>query len=265
MSKRIHVVGISPRTGTTLMVELLLSSYRLDGGGGHERSIFDPPPPSQSPFCSKRPGDLLSMPWLLPADPELWVVCMVRDPRDVVVSRHSRDPSAYWVHLGIWKQRRTVAHRLHGHRRYIEVRYEDLVTDPVHVQEELDRRIPFLERTGDFMDFHRRADPSTRAREALGTVRPVEPSRIGNWRNHKPRLVAQLQRHGPVDEGLRAYGYEPDGAWKRALRGVPADNGRTHFPETRTLGERFSSKTGRIRSVAGYVWRLNTTDLNRID
>lgn len=265
MPKRIHVVGLSPRTGTTLMVELLMASYRLDGRGDHERSIFDTPPPGPSPFCSKLPGDLLSMPWLLPADPELWVVCMVRDPRDVVVSRHSRDPSAYWVHLGVWKQRRTVAHRLQGHRRYIEIRYEDLVTDPARVQEEIDSRIPFLERTGDFSDFHLRAAPSARAQEALGAVRPVEPSRIGNWRTHRPRLVAQLERHGPVDEGLRAYGYESDGAWKRELQGVPADNGRTHFPESRPLRERLGSEAGRIRSVAGYLWRLRARNLHRSD
>ncbi len=38
MSKRIHIVG-APRSGTTLMAELMVGSFQLDGYAPHEMSI----------------------------------------------------------------------------------------------------------------------------------------------------------------------------------------------------------------------------------
>ena len=53
MGKRIHVVGLSARSGTTLMVELLVASYEIDGHAEHEMSIFERPDVKNGVFFSK--------------------------------------------------------------------------------------------------------------------------------------------------------------------------------------------------------------------
>jgi hypothetical protein len=253
--KRIHVVGLSPRTGTTLMVELLVASFKIDGHADHEMSVFGQPDQNCNIFCSKLPGDLLNVGPLLRFDPRLWVINMVRDPRDVVVSRHARAPSKYWVHLGIWKQRRRAAKRLANHPRFITVRYEDLVNDPDRVQRDLERRMPFLERTAAFSEFHKLAMPSERAIKALGGVRPIDTSRVGNWRRHKSRLVAQIATHGDIDQELIDFNYETDRSWRQELDGVMPDNDETFFPERR-------SRIDRMRATIRRSWRIVRYILN---
>ena len=93
MRKRVHVVGLSPRSGTTLMVELLVASYETDWHAEHEMSIFDRPGAKNGIFCSKNSPDLLVIRRLLWIDSNLWAINMVRDPRDIVVSKHQNDPS----------------------------------------------------------------------------------------------------------------------------------------------------------------------------
>ncbi|MGH2778938.1 MAG: sulfotransferase [Actinomycetota bacterium] len=169
------------------MIELLVASFKIDGHADHEMSVFAQPDQAYKLFCSKRPGDLLSVGPRLRVDETLWVINMIRDPHDVVVSRHARAPSKYWVHLGVWKRRRGAVKRLARNPKFITVRYEDLVNDPDRVQRELEGRMPFLERTAAFSEFHKQATPSERAIEALGGVRPIETSRIGNRRHAGPR------------------------------------------------------------------------------
>lgn len=253
---RIHVVGVSPRSGTTLMVELLVASYEIDGYAEHEMSIFDRPPGSYEIFCSKLPADLLNVGALLRFDPDLWVIAMLRDPRDVVVSRHAKAPSKYWVHLGVWKRRCKAMRSLAAHPRFVVVRYEDLVREPGEVQSDLERRLPFLRRKGEFREFHGRTAASSRAQEALGGVRPIDASSIGNWRNHKPRLLAQLERHGSVDDELVEFGYEHDEQWRCELAGVAADNGSTFMSEEPRVLDRARALGLRYGRTARYLYAL---------
>ena len=58
----------------------------------------------------------------------------MRDPRDVIVSRHGQDRERYWTSLRIWKQRLPIVRALSGHDRFLLVRYEDLVADPDRVE-----------------------------------------------------------------------------------------------------------------------------------
>ena len=258
MPTRIHVVGAAPRTGTTLMFELLVASYGIDGSAEHEMSIFDRPSGPYDVFCSKLPGDILSVGPLLRFDEHLWVINMIRDPRDVVVSRHAREPTKYWVHLGVWKRRSGAARRLVNHPRFVTVRYEDLVTDPARVQGEIEDRLPFLRRKADFKDFHKNAAPSDRAVEALGGVRPIEATSVGGWRHHKARLAAQLAAHGPIDQDLVDYGYEPDDSWLRELDGIAPDNGATFFSERESLMSRLRRGARRqlltLRYLSAMKW-----------
>jgi hypothetical protein len=168
---------------------------------------------------------------------------MLRDPRDVIVSRHRNDPQRYWAPLRFWKRHAQVIRRLRHHRRFILVRYEDLVRNPDGVQEALVARMPFLKQRARFSDFHKLARPSAKSVAAMGSVRPINSASIGNWRNHLARVAGQIAIHGSISEELIAFGYEPDESWLAALKGVSPDLTPSHWPE----------------SIARPIWRTGYT------
>lgn len=252
MTRRVHVVGSSPRTGTTLLTELLAMGFEVEAVANHERSIFKAPHVRCETYLSKNPQDVCVVGRLLRHDPDLWVLHVVRDPRDVVVSRHDRDPESYWTHLGIWKSYHGAARRARGMPRFRSIRYEDLVADPDAVQDEIAGFLPFLKRRRPFSSFEHFAVPPPRAVEALGGVRPIDASSIGAWRRHKPRLAAQLARFGPIDRDLQELGYEGDASWRRELAGVEAHNGSSHLPEDVPLWVRGQRAVRRERRIWQY-------------
>lgn len=254
MTRRIHIVGSSPRTGTTLLAELMRNAFAIDAAVDHELSIFKEWPKPCAVHLSKNPGDIVLAASVLAADPRVWILHMVRDPRDVVVSRHDKAPEKYWTHLGLWQLYRRAARRAEGHPRFLTLRYEDLVRTPDRVQEEIAAFLPFLRRRCRFSEVQRFWKPSQDSLVALGGDRPVSTSSIGAWRDHRPRLRAQLERHGSIDRDLVDLGYESDDAWKRMLDGVAADNGQTFLAEP--IGLRRRWRLWRRRTRRYWRWRL---------
>ena len=237
---RIHVVGSSPRSGTTLLHALLTAGFRVDSFGEHESSLFDPPPGDSTAYVSKRPRDVLVARQVLKLDPNLWILHIVRDPRDVVVSRHDARPEHYWTNLGIWKRYHAAARRAASSPRFLMLRYEDLVRDPDGAQDEISRFLPFLERTHPFSTFHHHVRISPAANDALRGLRPIDTRSIGAWRSDLPRLAAQLALHGPIQRALVELHYERDDRWQALLRGVAPRNGVSRMPEFLPVGQRIA-------------------------
>jgi hypothetical protein len=258
VTRRIHVVGSSPRTGTTLVAELLAGSFAIDAFSRNECSIFRAPPPGCEIFLSKNPRDVLVAAPLLRIDPQLWILHMVRDPRDVVVSRHAFAPDRYWTNLRLWKQYRRAARRAQGHPRFLTLRYEDLVSDPDAVQDAIARFLPFLARRRRFSEFEAFAKPSPQSLQALGGVRAISPASVGRWREHKPWLVAQLARHGAIDADLVALGYEPDAGWQRELAGIEPARSESFHPEHLPLRVRLARARRRRRALRRYARRMRS-------
>jgi hypothetical protein len=229
--KRIHIVGCGPRSGTTLMAELMIACMNIDAHGVHEDSIHCPPPRGSRIFLTKKPVDILVVEPVLRVCPCLHVIYLLRDPRDMVCSRHGKASDRYWSSLTFWKTYTPHGRRLAGHRRFIAVRYEDLVADPDGVQSQLVERMPFLEKKALFSSFHKMSSPSKDSLDALGGVRPVSVSSVGSWRRHLPRVAGQLRLHGPITEDLIEYGYEKDDSWLGELDGVEPDLSPGHLPE----------------------------------
>src|SRR5687768_1273998 len=96
--KRVHIVG-APRTGTTLMMLGLTHAFEFDYAPDVETSVLVPPPPQTQFACSKLPREVMVAERLLAVDPDQYFICMERDPRDVIVSKHERAPDRYWVSL----------------------------------------------------------------------------------------------------------------------------------------------------------------------
>src|SRR5262245_37959193 len=93
---RVHIVG-SPRSGTTLLLELMASAFRFDHCIKDERPVLQPLPTQGGLWLSKRPFDYFAAPELLECDPAQWFIYTLRDPRDVVVSIHGLASDRYWA------------------------------------------------------------------------------------------------------------------------------------------------------------------------
>jgi len=217
------------------MLEMFVNGFAVEGSAADEFSLRRGPIRTPGVFCSKCPEDAFVAAPLLRADPELWLIYMLRDPRDVVVSRHRLRPDLYWTNLRSWRELHASAARVLTHPRVVCVRYEDLVTQPDVVQERLATSIVGLRVTARFADFHRTARPSEQSLRALHGIRPPAPDSVGAWRRHKPRLAAQLALHGPIDAELVALGYERDTRWLRELDGVSPVGAASYVPESLSL------------------------------
>ena len=55
--QRIHIVGCGPRTGTTLIAEMMSACFEIDLYPTHESSIYTRPTRRANIFLTKRPRD----------------------------------------------------------------------------------------------------------------------------------------------------------------------------------------------------------------
>ncbi|MEN0000498.1 MAG: sulfotransferase family protein [Pseudomonadota bacterium] len=243
---RVHIVGISPRTGTTLLAESMAVCFDIDHCEEHERG-FSNLKRARGTYLTKRPSDLNLIEPRLRLDRRFWAICLMRDPRDVIVSRHGKNRDQYWAPLRIWKSRLQLYHRLYNHPRFLAIRYEELVSRPDRVQRRIEAAMPFLTRKADFSEFHQLAKPSDASIKALGDVRPINPSSIGNWRQNTARVAGQIALHGSISEELVELGYEKDDQWMGLLEGVE--------PDTREYAiSRYAKPRTRLQKLKRKLW-----------
>jgi hypothetical protein len=126
---------------------MISACFKVDFDVKHEQSIYEEPNHAGKVFLSKKPHDILWAEPVLRRLNDLFIIYMLRDPRDVVVSKHNYDPERYWVGLNLWKCYTPLADRLDANPRFIVIRYENLVRYPALVQSHLLDRIPFLRQT----------------------------------------------------------------------------------------------------------------------
>lgn len=253
---RIHIVGCGPRTGTTLIAEMAIACFDIDLYTEHEDSIYTRPTRQAEIFLTKRPRDILVAEPILHLLPNFYVIYMLRDPRDTIVSKHRKDPDRYWASLRYWKAYTPYGCKLQNHPRFITVRYEDLVQKPDEVQAYLMQRMPFLTKRASFSRYHEFAKPSKRSLDALRGIRPVASSSVGKWRNHLPRVAGQLQIHGQqaIAKDLIEYNYESDESWLNELQGVTPDYSESHWPEYFTPEELKQRTRGKYsRAFAAFL------------
>lgn len=149
--KRLHIVGCA-RSGTTLMLKLISACFKNDSYCPKEMRIFEEPTTGGRLFFSKMPGDIVRIKPILEAHPNLCVIYMVRDPRDVISSHHGFiRTDEYFCDFQKWWKADDCAKALAGHERFVPVRYEDLVLEPDSVQAQLMQAFPFLEKVYDFL------------------------------------------------------------------------------------------------------------------
>lgn len=218
--KRIHIIGSGPRTGTTLLTEVMHTCFEIDHHCEHEASICTDEPLVGNIFLTKQPGEMAAVKWPLKLNKNLYVICIIRDPRDSIVSKHGLKPDIYWTGLSYWKQFIKIFPKLFIHPRFVYFKYEDFVTDPDLIQKKIKDRIPFLKETYKFSEYHLHAKPSEDSIKALKSVRPITPAGIGRWKRHLPRVKSQIEIHGDISSDLILHGYESTTAWLKCLEDV---------------------------------------------
>jgi hypothetical protein len=219
---RIFVFGCA-RSGTTLLLNLLRT---LDGVSLLEREscVRDlVANPSPGWLAAKRKAHcadhlLADLPHLRP----VWIIDIVRDPRDVITSRQpGPDPryanpawGGFYCDYPRWERDVRVAAAMRGrHLRMLHVRYEHLVTACDQVQQDLcavlglQARVPFSDHLSVMP-----ADLAESTRKMLNGVRPVSGDRVGRWRYDSravDRVAEQLRLHPGMESWLQAAAYAP--------------------------------------------------------
>lgn len=228
--KRIHIMGAGPRTGTTLLMEMMINCFGIDLYADHDARIAMIPPAKGEVFLTKSPKDIVLIEPILKVFKDLYGIYLIRDPRDMVVSEHGYQKGKYYCSLSLVKEFHPYAERLMNHPRFLAIKYEDLVEKPDDVQEVIQERMPWLKRRHNFSDFHAVSKASTHNRVAMGNLRPVDTNSVGNWKNHKPRVLGQLNKYGSIQKFLEENGYETDTQWQELLKDIEPDTSNGFMP-----------------------------------
>lgn len=245
-----------------MLFELLCSCFEVERLGTHEVSLFEGPTRPSKPYVSKRPTDFVHAARVLRWDPNLHVIYMQRDPRDVVVSEHGGHEGQYWCDFPIWQRNQDRLNRLAEHPRLYVCRYEELVTDPDTEQARIARTFPFLTQAHPFSDFERVSQASAVAEKALKGVRGISAASVGSWQRHLPRVAAQLEDHPRMVTEVVVAGYAVDESWAAICSGVLPDRSisvRSQHDELRdqrglqTLAARIRRRLRSLRDEVLYV------------
>jgi len=222
--KRIHITG-TPRSGTTLLLSLMLACFDIDGGVTDERRLWRTPPKGKRVVCTKFPDETDFSARMLKFDPDLHVIFILRDPRDVVVSRSHIAPDRYLTNLRVWRSNLRAAKPYFGHRRFHLVHYNELVAEPDRVQARLAADLGFVKVQRPFSRFLELAENRDGAwlKSMHMQLRPVSADSLGHWHAHLPRVKGQMLLHGDISEDLIEMGFERDRTWLTALEGVLPD------------------------------------------
>ena len=111
MFKHLHIVACSPRSGTTLLHEAMVTCFKVDKHYDHEVRFNLVTADDGDIVITKRPKDTMYMPEVID-DPELYVLYVMRDPRDVIVSRHGKNKDMYYSNIRLFRE-------LHGYAKAI--------------------------------------------------------------------------------------------------------------------------------------------------
>ncbi|OWU84282.1 hypothetical protein ATO6_14755 [Oceanicola sp. 22II-s10i] len=186
--------------------------------------------------CTKRPFDIFEVEQILRAAQgrkKVDLIVTLRDPRDILTSRHSRVEGDYFYGADkcyhIYPDRAptlTAPGFLPVHKAILDVaraglfpegifflKYEDLVAHPDAVQATLARDLD-LKFEGSFRDFHRQK-MSYELDRAMNGTRELETTRQAKWKQpeHRARIVDQFTRFPVMHDILISLGYEADRRW----------------------------------------------------
>lgn len=252
--KQIHIVGCSPRSGTTLLHEMMISCFDHDYHCDHEISLFrcnEDVLTQPGVAITKHPHQVVVAKGALKGNPDLHFIYLRRDPRDVIVSKHRNTPGQYFSNLRLWKRFEKIAEKLENHPRFLAITYESLVRSPDQAQKKIAKRFPWLKEKNRFSAFPDYATPSRSSTISLNGLRPVSASSIGRWKEHPQRVANQIKIHGPINNWLINNNYEEDSEWLTSLP-IGEHNHDSFFPEKSKLRTIIKNNIRRRKQIFRY-------------
>ena len=114
MFRHIHIVACSPRSGTTLLHEAMATCFKFDKHYDHEIRFNLVAADDGQLLITKRPKAVMYMPAVID-DPNLFVISVLRDPRDVIVSRHGKNKDRYYSNIRLWREMHGYGASMIGH------------------------------------------------------------------------------------------------------------------------------------------------------
>ncbi len=163
----------------------------------------------------RTPKCAVTLPQSVAQHPDVWIVDICRDPRDVITSVHP-GIEGYYTDFGRWMRDIQAVETILD--RHIRIRYENLVGQPSWVQRHLETTIGIMSARSfeEFVVVASGAHLSSRSVDALGGIRPLDTRGVGRWRSsrgHIERVMKQVAEWPEMPQYLVKYGYEPDERW----------------------------------------------------
>lgn len=159
-----------------------------------------------------RPASLFMDPAVFHSHPEVGFVWMLRNPLDVLTSAHKKrkgyyvEPYRLIASLNLWLQFR-------NEPNVLTVRYEDLVTTPVAVQDQIAQRFG-LQSIRPFLECHQHFPQFKQNLEALHSIRPIDANSVDKWKKNPEscRYLADVLKRYPeiIALGKLCGGYDID-------------------------------------------------------
>jgi hypothetical protein len=141
----------------------------------------------------------------------VYVVNLIRDPRDVLTSKHPLDPRRFYVEPQLWLDEMSATEQLmaalDGYDKKMTVRYEDIVSSPDDVQAQFCRAFGFGLRNGITSWKHlstnvKRIGGIEHMIPYMHQLRDFDPATIGKWRSDQAacdRVAFLLEEPGIKD------------------------------------------------------------------
>ncbi len=234
MDRHIVIAG-QGRAGTTMFYNMLrgtLLGFTMPDKEDTAHSYVG----KDGNFVTKRPFDIFEIPNLLnrlQGKKSLDLIITMRDPRDLLLSKHKRVPDTYFVSADkCWFIPPNVKPRFIGPgilpihlaitsiinsgifpQGVMVLKYEDLIANPEGIKEILAESLG-LEFVGDFSDFHKNDIPEGLT-GPLNGVRPVEKPKGEKWKKeeYRGRIIDQFTRFPELHAVLTSFGYETNKDW----------------------------------------------------
>jgi hypothetical protein len=204
ITRAIYIQGCA-RSGNTLIRELCVSSFQgaelvkltknqAECSLAHVVELLRPPAAGSRVLVASRNYETsLAMDReFLRANPDVKILWMLRDPRDVLTSTHPDQPGKFYV----TPERLIQSFQLYGQfkdeAQVLTIRYEELVTNPDAVQNRIAQSLnlvasrKFAEAHKFFPRFHENV-------RAMHSIRPIDANSVQKWRNNPP-LEQYLRR-----------------------------------------------------------------------
>ena len=237
--RRIHIVGCA-RSGTTLLY-FALSGFRNTLLYEKEVSVWNWPGLKKTLQLVKEKGfqkdpvfliTKRNATWYVPEKLErllqyvnhfrIGLIYLVRDPRDVLTSKHKLHPKQYYVDFQTWQYSiragEYLQQQLKGDSGLMVLRYEDLVQRIDQVEERLKSTFglqlrPDVASLGDLEKYLDNQARSSKMVQYMHQLRNFDPSSINKWKND-PEKCEYLKaiwedptKRRELETFMKKYGY----------------------------------------------------------